>query len=89
MFSSGLTILSNSINNRRIVLATPRHSRWAAQTLVTEDILMGRSQLVRKSSPTDREEPTCWREVLFGAISGLYPNDQQIDQMLDDLERTS
>ena len=49
---------------------------------------MGQSQLGRRLRSVDREERTCWREVLFGALSGLYPTDQKLEQMLDHLERT-
>ena len=49
---------------------------------------MGQSQLEHRLRPVDREERTCWREVLLGAPSGLYPTDQQLEQMLDHLERT-
>ena len=49
---------------------------------------MGQNQLQRRPRPAEREECTCWREMLFGALSGLYPTDQQLEQMLDHLERT-
>ncbi|MEL7516793.1 MAG: hypothetical protein AAFY84_18030 [Pseudomonadota bacterium] len=49
---------------------------------------MGQSQLERRPRPAEHEVRTCWREVLFGALSGLYPTDQQLEQMLDHLERT-
>ena len=49
---------------------------------------MGLSHLERKPQPPERQVRTCWREVLFGALSGLYPTDQQLEQKLDHLERT-
>lgn len=50
---------------------------------------MGHSQFEHKPQPADSEERTCWREMLLAVLSGLYPTDQQLEQMLDHLERTS
>ncbi|MEM9580540.1 MAG: hypothetical protein AAF891_07610 [Pseudomonadota bacterium] len=33
-------------------------------------------------------ERPCWREMLLNAMSGLYPSDQKLEQMMDYLERT-
>jgi hypothetical protein len=34
-----------------------------------------------------RCERPCWREMLLVAMAGLYPSDQQLEHMLDHLER--
>ena len=49
---------------------------------------MGQSQFERRPETAEREVPTCWREVLFGALSGLYPTEERLEQMLDHLELT-
>ena len=50
---------------------------------------MGYTQPERRAVTGTREDRPCWREVLVGALSGLYPIDQHLEQMLDHLERTS
>ncbi len=49
---------------------------------------MGQSQFERRPQPAECEPRTYWREVLFGALSGLYPTEERLEQMLDHLERT-
>lgn len=49
---------------------------------------MGQSQLERRPQHAEREERTCWREVFLGALAGLYPSDQHLEQMFEHLERT-
>ena len=29
----------------------------------------------------------CWKELLEGALAGLYPSDEELERMLDRLER--
>lgn len=49
---------------------------------------MGKRQLEPRPVTDKPEEHPNWREVLLDALSGLYPTDQQLEQMLDHLERT-
>ncbi len=34
------------------------------------------------------DDRVCWREVLEAAMCGIYPSEQQLEHMLDKLERT-
>ena len=49
---------------------------------------MGRDQQTQMSDDIRREDQICWRELLLGALSGLYPTEEKLEQMLDHLERT-
>ena len=45
----------------------------------------------RRDNPIDKQKqcsPLCWRELLQSAFSGIYPSDQQLERMMDHLERT-
>lgn len=49
---------------------------------------MGRRNIDRKPNKGFRMERPCWRELLFGASSGFFPADQQLEKVLDHLECT-
>lgn len=38
--------------------------------------------------PANCTERPCWRELVENAVSGIYPTDQQLENMLEHLERT-
>jgi hypothetical protein len=48
---------------------------------------MRQRQTDRAPQAAHKAEPICWREILDSALSGLQPADQQIERMLDYLER--
>ena len=37
---------------------------------------------------TIRDGKPCWIELLIGAVSGIYPSEQQLEKMLEYLEGT-
>ena len=48
---------------------------------------MGRKERDQAEPKVNRQETPCPKEILTAAASGAYPCDQQIEPMLDHLER--
>ena len=39
-------------------------------------------------TPTRHPTSLCWRDLISQAVAGIYPSEQQLEHMLDHLERT-
>lgn len=49
---------------------------------------MGRTETEDRRATNERRNQPCRRELLQRALSGRDPEDQQLEKMLDHLERT-
>lgn len=50
---------------------------------------MGRNRLDQLKDIRKRSDKPCWHELLAATFTGLYPSDQNLEQMLDHLERAA